>query len=82
MITEKMFKDAKHIIKLYEAEQIMLNESKYKYLLPCPFCGDTTISVVREGTNLQSCIIMCEECGCKVESNEIGFGLAWNNRYY
>lgn len=41
-------------------------------LLPCPFCGGTP-EVVQEGTPRHSCIIVCSECGCEVESGEIGY---------
>lgn len=51
-------------------------------LKPCPFCGETEdITVVREGTNRQSCQVRCENCGCSLESNEIGYGQMWNNRF-
>lgn len=49
-------------------------------LKPCPFCGSRDIEVVRYGTNRVSCIVQCEDCGCKLESNEIGHGDAWNMR--
>lgn len=49
-------------------------------LLPCPFCGDSNIIVERTGTTKQSCIVYCGECGCRLESNEIGAGWYWNNR--
>ena len=49
-------------------------------LLPCPFCGDIEPEVEREGDNKQSCIIHCSNCGCTLDSNEIGYGEAWNHR--
>ena len=56
-------------------------KEKNKKLKPCPFCGEKEhISVVREGTNHRSCQVRCENCGCFLESNEIGSGDAWNNR--
>ncbi len=48
-------------------------------LKPCPFCGGEA-EVEREGTSRQSCIIDCANCGCRLESNEIGAGDAWNRR--
>ncbi len=48
-------------------------------LKPCPFCGGEA-EVEREGTSRQSCIIDCADCGCRLESNEIGAGDAWNRR--
>jgi Lar family restriction alleviation protein len=48
-------------------------------MLPCPFCGGRP-EVVRDGTNRQSCIVRCEDCGAQVESNERGRGEAWNRR--
>ena len=49
-------------------------------LLPCPFCGDTDPEITQVGTNRQSCIISCTNCGCVLESNEIGAGRFWNRR--
>ena len=63
-------------------EKLNQIENKNK-LIPCPFCGESeekNITVVREGTNRQSCQIRCENCGCTLESNEIGYGDAWNRR--
>lgn len=48
-------------------------------LEPCPFCGGCA-EVEQEGTRKQSCVVACEDCGCRVESNEIGAGQAWNRR--
>lgn len=50
-------------------------------LLHCPFCGDDNIEIVRYGTVMQSCICSCTNCGCTVESNELGAGKAWNTRH-
>ena len=49
-------------------------------LLPCPFCGHDDIAVEQAGTGRQSCIIACEWCGCRLKSNENGYGNAWNSR--
>lgn len=54
--------------------------SQGKPLLPCPFCGDETFILEREGTPRASSIISCGECGCKLETNEIGYGHYWNKR--
>ena len=48
-------------------------------LRACPFCGGAA-EVVREGTRCQSGIVQCEDCGCRLESNEIGAGGCWNRR--
>ena len=48
-------------------------------LLACPFCGGAA-EVERAGTSRQSCIVRCEDCGAKVESNEQGAGRYWNMR--
>ena len=48
-------------------------------LKPCPFCGGSA-EVEREGTSRQSCIVSCTDCGCKLESNETGYGYYWNCR--
>jgi len=48
--------------------------------LPCPFCGSNDIQVVRGGDNRRSCIIGCGDCGCTLETNEIGSGRLWNQR--
>lgn len=45
----------------------------------CPFCGSHP-EVHREGTRGYSCVIGCTNCGCKLESNEIGYGEEWNRR--
>lgn len=49
------------------------------FLKPCPFCGGAAV-VEREGTPRQSCIVLCEDCGCRLESNENGAGHDWNQR--
>jgi hypothetical protein len=49
-------------------------------LLPCPFCGGPAI-FERAGNARQSCIIKCDDCGCKLETNEVFHqGTAWNTR--
>jgi hypothetical protein len=48
-------------------------------LKPCPFCGGVA-NVEREGTSRCSCIVACENCGCRLESNEHGAGYDWNRR--
>lgn len=54
-------------------------EGKAGSLLPCPFCGGEA-SVIRKGTDRQSCIVSCDMCGCRLESNEQGAGRDWNMR--
>lgn len=49
-------------------------------LKPCPFCGCKDIEIERVGTSRASCIVVCTECGCKLESNETGAGMLWNTR--
>lgn len=51
-----------------------------KKLIDCPFCGSSDIEVVRPGTNKHSCIVQCADCGCTLESNELGYGKFWNIR--
>lgn len=46
----------------------------------CPFCATKSAYVERVGTARASCICVCGECGCRLESNEIGSGAAWNRR--
>jgi Lar family restriction alleviation protein len=50
-------------------------------LLPCPFCGGKA-KFERIGTPRQSCIVVCEDCGCSLETGEQGFscGMNWNQR--
>jgi hypothetical protein len=62
------------------SDLLITKTSAGKKIEPCPFCGDTSIYLQREGTNRASCIVFCGECGCKLESNEIGYGDFWNNR--
>ena len=49
-------------------------------LLPCPFCGGKPY-FVRLGSFRVSCIISCEDCGCKAETNEEPphIGEHWNS---
>ena len=55
----------------------MVDQIKLK---PCPFC-DGDADVERIGTSRVSCIVVCTECGCRLESNEIGYGDWWNERF-
>jgi hypothetical protein len=49
-------------------------------LLPCPFCGGKA-EIERNGSAKQSCIIACEDCGCRLETGEIwSMGQRWNTR--
>lgn len=54
-------------------------------LKPCPLCnGEASIELdgARIGTSRQSCIVVCLDCGCSVESNETEnrCGTIWNTR--
>jgi len=49
-------------------------------LKPCPFCGDTDVAVEQPGASRQSCIVVCTNCGVRLESNETGWGKWWNTR--
>jgi len=60
---------------------IVTKTSEGKKIQPCPFCGSKdSIEVERVGTSRASCIVSCTECGCRLESNEIGYGHYWNSR--
>lgn len=49
-------------------------------LLPCPFCGGKA-EIERPGTAKQSCIIACDNCGCRLETGEVwSMGERWNSR--
>lgn len=50
-------------------------------LKPCPFCGGEPV-IERLGTRKVSCIIVCEDCGCLLETNETNenCGCQWNIR--
>lgn len=50
-------------------------------LKPCPFCGGEA-EIERMGTNRQSCIIACTECGCRHEGPDEydRCGYQWNLR--
>lgn len=50
-----------------------------KELKPCPFCGGKA-EVERRGNSRVSCIVVCSDCGCRLEINENGAGEHWNNR--
>lgn len=41
--------------------------TKTDELKPCPFCGGKA-SFERQGTHRQSCIVVCDSCGCRHES--------------
>ncbi len=61
-----------------EKDSDILNKHGLK---PCPFCGESKyVEVIREGTARMSCQVQCGECGCFLESNEIGSGDTWNRR--
>lgn len=49
-------------------------------LLPCPFCGGKAV-YDRVGTHKVSCIILCIDCGCRLETGEEwNSGRRWNTR--
>lgn len=49
-------------------------------LKPCPFCGSKA-KYERMGSAMQSCIIACQTCGCRVETGEVwSCGERWNTR--
>lgn len=53
-------------------------------LQPCPFCGGKA-TIERMGSIRASMIITCEDCGCRLETNEV-FGMRpencqWNYRH-
>jgi len=56
-----------------------LKTDKKEELKPCPFCGGEA-DVVQFGSSRRSAIVECTDCGCTLESNEIGFGHFWNER--
>jgi len=50
-------------------------------LLPCPFCGGKA-EYWRIGSQRQSCIIICSDCACTLETGEIWTcGQKWNTRH-
>lgn len=50
-------------------------------LMPCPFCGSSA-EFERKGSARQSCIVVCTECGCRLETGEVfQCGLRWNTRF-
>ena len=56
-------------------------------LLPCPFCSGTDAMIERPGTNRQSMIIVCQDCGARVESGDVVGqtrveAWKWNQRQY
>jgi hypothetical protein len=57
-----------------------MNTASERKLRPCPFCGSEA-EVHREGTRNYSCVIGCTNCSCKLETNEIGYGDQWNQRF-
>lgn len=55
----------------------MIAEDK---LLPCPFCGSRA-EYERIGTTLVSCIVVCTDCSCRLETGETwNSGHRWNER--
>jgi hypothetical protein len=49
-------------------------------LLPCPFCGAKP-RYERLGNARRSCIIVCDYCGCTLETGEVfDCGHRWNTR--
>lgn len=48
-------------------------------LLPCPFCGGKA-EVERWGTQRQSHITRCTNCGCSLETGETWGFTTWNKR--
>ena len=50
-------------------------------LLPCPFCGGKA-EFERMGTSRQSCIVVCDSCGARLESSDEyqRSGSRWNDR--
>ena len=58
----------------------MTNDKDSAVLAPCPFCGGEA-EVEQQGTNLQSHIIACTNCGCSLETWETwNAGSLWNKR--
>ena len=55
-----------------------MNDVKLK---PCPFCYGMA-DIIRMGTARVSMIIACEDCGCRLETNEtwIDDDCQWNRR--
>lgn len=50
-------------------------------LEPCPFCDHSEAEIERVGNGRQSNIVVCANCGCKLESNEtFDHGSDWNNQ--
>ncbi len=49
-------------------------------LKPCPFCQGQAV-MERVGSAKASCIVACENCGCRLETGEVwNSGGAWNRR--
>jgi hypothetical protein len=49
-------------------------------LKTCPFCGGEA-KFWRKGTGRVSCIVICTDCGCSLETGEtFGSGQSWNTR--
>jgi transcription elongation factor Elf1 len=56
-------------------------DRKANQVIPCPFCGEKEIEVERQGNGRQSHIVVCTNCGCRLESNESdGSNTAWDTR--
>ena len=50
-------------------------------LKPCPFCGGAA-EFERIGTGRRSCIVVCTDCGCRLETGETwDSGTAWNRAH-
>jgi hypothetical protein len=58
-----------------------MNTNMSRDLLPCPFCGGEP-EIERLGTARCSMIIVCSECGCRLETGEtfLSKNCLWNSR--
>lgn len=50
-------------------------------LKSCPFCGGKA-EIERYGNRRQSCIVVCTQCGCRLEGSDEDdeSGSQWNKR--